>query len=95
VETAIDGAAGLAMLRSGLEVDAVLTDVHMPKMTGLELTRAIKADEVLRRLPVVIVTSLEREEERAAGIEAGADAYITKSVFNQDTLLDAVERLIR
>jgi two-component system, chemotaxis family, sensor kinase CheA len=46
-------------------------------------------------LPVIIVTSLERDEEKAEGIEAGADAYITKSVFNQDTLLDTVERLIR
>jgi len=46
-------------------------------------------------IPVVIVTSLERDEEKAEGIDAGADAYITKSVFNQDTLLDTVERLIR
>jgi two-component system, chemotaxis family, sensor kinase CheA len=46
-------------------------------------------------IPVIIVTSLEREEEKAQGIDAGADAYITKSVFNQDTLLDTVERLIR
>ena len=43
---------------------------------------------------VIIVTSLERDEEKAEGINAGADAYITKSVFNQDTLLDTVERLI-
>ena len=48
-----------------------------------------------RRFPVIIVTSLERDEEKAEGVEAGADAYITKSVFNQDTLLDTVERLIR
>ena len=95
VETAVDGAAGLALLRGGLRVDAVLTDVQMPNMTGFELTREIKADELLRDLPVVIVTSLERDEEKVEGIEAGADAYITKSVFNQDTLLDTVERLVR
>jgi len=75
-------------------VDAVVTDVQMPNMTGFELTRAIKADATLAVIPVIIVTSLERDEEKAEGIQAGADAYITKSVFNQDTLLDTVERLI-
>lgn len=95
VETAIDGALGLAKLRDGLKVDAVVTDVQMPNMTGFELTRAIKSDDTLKVIPVIIVTSLEREEEKAEGINAGADAYITKSVFNQDTLIDTVERLIR
>jgi len=95
VETANDGAQGLGRLQEGLRVDAVVTDVQMPKMTGFELTRAIKSDPLLAEIPVIIVTSLERDEEKAEGIDAGADAYITKSVFNQDTLLDMVERLIR
>ncbi len=94
VTTAVDGAAGLTALREGLQVDAVVTDVQMPNMTGFELTKAIKGDPALASVPVIIVTSLERDEEKAEGIEAGADAYITKSVFNQDTLLDTVERLI-
>jgi two-component system chemotaxis sensor kinase CheA len=95
VETAVDGAMGLGKLKDGLQVDAVVTDVQMPNLTGFELTKAIKADPALSIIPVIIVTSLERDEEKAEGIEAGADAYITKSVFNQDTLLDTVERLIR
>jgi len=95
VETANDGAQGLKKLREGMRVDAVVTDVQMPNMTGFELTRAIKSDPLLERIPVIIVTSLERDEEKAEGVQAGADAYITKSVFNQDTLLDTVERLIR
>ena len=95
VETANDGAQGLAKLKEGLAVDAIVTDVQMPNMTGFQLTRAIKNDPALQDIPVIIVTSLERDEEKAEGVEAGADAYITKSVFNQDTLLDTVERLIR
>jgi two-component system chemotaxis sensor kinase CheA len=95
VEVAIDGAQGLQKLKEGLGPDAVVTDVQMPNMNGFDLTRAVKTDPDLEDIPVIIVTSLERDEEKAEGIEAGADAYITKSVFNQDTLLDTVDRLIR
>ncbi|MBE0416548.1 MAG: hybrid sensor histidine kinase/response regulator [Coriobacteriia bacterium] len=95
VEVAMDGAEGLDLLRNGLVADVVVTDVQMPRMSGFELTRVLKGDPALGGVPVVIVTSLEREDEKVEGIEAGADAYITKSVFNQDTLLDTVERLIR
>ncbi len=95
VEVAMDGQQGLVKLKEDLDIDAVITDAQMPNMTGFELTRAIKGDSRLREIPVVIVTSLERDEEKAEGIGAGADAYITKSVFNQDTLLDTVERLMR
>lgn len=95
VEVASDGADGLEQLREGLRVDAVVTDVQMPRLSGFELTRAIKNDPFLSDVPVIIVTSLERDEEKAEGIKAGADGYITKSVFNQDTLLDTVDRLIR
>jgi two-component system chemotaxis sensor kinase CheA len=95
VVVANDGAEGYRRLREGLSVDAVVTDVQMPNMDGFALTKAIKSEPSLQQIPVIIVTSLERDEEKAVGIDVGADAYITKSVFNQDTLLDTVERLIR
>jgi len=94
VDVAVDGAEALAKLESS-RFDLVVTDVQMPRIDGFELTAKIRGDERFSRLPVVIVTSLEREEEKRKGIEVGADAYVTKSVFNQDTLLEIVERLTR
>lgn len=94
VEVALDGMDALAKLESA-SFDAVITDVQMPRMGGFELTAKLKSDERFASLPVVIVTSLEREEEKRKGIEVGADAYVTKSVFNQDSLLEIVERLTR
>ena len=95
VEVAIDGAQGLQKLREGL--DRRCRGLGCPDAEH-ERLRAHSGDQVrpdLQDIPVIIVTSLERDEEKAEGIDAGADAYITKSVFNQDTLLDTVERLIR
>ena len=63
-------------------------------MTGLELCARIRASRTNASLPVIIVSSLDRPEHRAAGMEAGADAYITKSSFEQGELIALVERLI-
>lgn len=94
VDVAVDGAEAMTRLESA-RFDLVVTDVQMPRVNGFELTAKIRGDERFNRMPVVIVTSLEREEEKRKGIEVGADAYVTKSVFNQDTLLEIVERLTR
>ncbi|GFK93101.1 Chemotaxis protein CheA [Fundidesulfovibrio magnetotacticus] len=91
--TAVDGMEGLALARSG-EFDLVVTDVDMPRMTGIELTRALKADPLLARTPVMIVSYKDRPEDRLAGLEAGADHYLPKSGFQGDALLDAVLALI-
>jgi len=63
-------------------------------MDGLELTRAIRSRDERSALPVVIVTSRGDDSDRARGIEAGADAYMIKRAFDQQTLLDTVERLV-
>jgi two-component system sensor histidine kinase and response regulator WspE len=74
--------------------DLVVTDVDMPRLDGIELTRLIRKDPRLRLLPVMIVSYKDREEDRARGLEAGADYYLTKASFHDDTLLRAAESLL-
>jgi two-component system chemotaxis sensor kinase CheA len=94
VETARHGREALAMLTGSSDVELVLTDVDMPEMTGIELLRAIRADQRNFALPVVVVTGRAGEADRRLGMEAGADAYIVKEEFDQRTLLDTVGRLL-
>ena len=92
VELAADGAEALARLRTG-HFDVVVSDIEMPNLDGIGLTRAIRADQALARLPVILVTSLASREDRERGAEAGASAYIVKSSFDQGNLLQAIEEL--
>jgi two-component system sensor histidine kinase and response regulator WspE len=93
VVTAVDGMDGWNSLRNGA-FDLVISDVDMPRMNGIELVRSIKQDPKLRALPVVIVSYKDREEDRLRGLEAGANSYLTKSSFQDNTLIDTVEDLI-
>ena len=93
VVTAVDGMDGLSAARSG-EFDLIITDVDMPRLTGIELTRQVKADPGLGQTPVMIVSYKERDEDRLAGLKAGADYYLAKSGFRDQALLTAVADLI-
>ncbi|WP_219118257.1 hybrid sensor histidine kinase/response regulator [Janthinobacterium sp. UMAB-56] len=93
VDVAIDGIDGWNVVRSG-EYDLVITDVDMPRMDGIELVALIKKDLHLHKLPVMIVSYKDRPEDRARGLSAGADYYLTKGSFHDETLLDAVADLI-
>ncbi|UMR28444.1 hybrid sensor histidine kinase/response regulator [Massilia sp. MB5] len=93
VDVAIDGIDGWNMVRSG-EYDLVVTDIDMPRMDGIELVALIKRDLHLHKLPVMVVSYKDRPEDRARGMAAGADYYLTKGSFHDETLLDAVADLI-
>lgn len=93
VKTAVDGLDALMTLRAG-PFDLVVSDVDMPRLNGLDLTSRIRNDKTLSELPVVLVTTLASREDQERGVEAGANAYITKSNFDQNKLLDAIRRLI-
>jgi chemotaxis protein histidine kinase CheA len=93
VDTAEDGLEGLERALGG-SYDLVITDVEMPRMDGFALTGRLRADERCGRLPIIIVTSLARDEDRQRGIQAGADAYLVKGGFDQSSLLDIVRTLI-
>lgn len=93
VTTAGDGREALERLDDA-DPDLVLTDVEMPELDGLGLTRAIRAHERWANLPVVILTSRGEDADRQAGLEAGADAYIVKAAFDEAALLGVVERLL-
>jgi two-component system chemotaxis sensor kinase CheA len=74
--------------------DIVVSDVSMPGMTGLELCETIRQNDRLRRLPVVLVTSLGSEEDRMRGMSVGADAYIVKSEFDHEVFVKTVNELV-
>jgi two-component system sensor histidine kinase and response regulator WspE len=93
VESAVDGMDGWNAVRTGA-FDLVISDVDMPRMDGVELTKLIKADGKLRATPVMIVSYKDREEDRRRGLDAGADYYLTKGSFHDTTMIDAVRDLI-
>jgi two-component system, chemotaxis family, sensor histidine kinase and response regulator WspE len=93
VEVAVDGMDGWNMVRTG-HFDLIVTDIDMPRMDGIELVTLIKKDPNLKSLPVMIVSYKDREEDRQRGLKAGANYYLTKGSFHDETLLRAVLDLI-
>ena len=93
VDVAVDGMDGWNAVRAGTYA-LVVSDVDMPRMDGIELVRRIKQDERLKSIPVMIVSYKDREEDRLRGLEAGADAYVTKSSFQEESWIGRVVDLI-
>jgi two-component system sensor histidine kinase and response regulator WspE len=93
VEVAVDGMDGWNAVRAS-QYDLVITDIDMPRMDGIELVKAIKQDLHLKNVPVMIVSYKDRSEDRRRGLDAGADYYLTKGNFQDETLIEAVIDLI-
>jgi two-component system chemotaxis sensor kinase CheA len=93
VAVAADGQeAWQLLLETG--ADLVVSDVEMPRMDGFTLTETIRASRQFRDLPVVLVTAMESEADKARGLAVGANAYRLKSAFDQTDLLATIEQIL-
>ena len=93
ISVAVDGEQAWRLLGEK-PVDLVVTDVEMPRMDGFQLTAAIRGAEPLAELPVVLVTSRGSDADKRRGIEVGANAYLVKSGFDQENLLQTIRQLL-
>jgi two-component system sensor histidine kinase and response regulator WspE len=93
VDVAVDGVDGWNAVRTG-RYDLVVSDIDMPRMDGIQLVSHIKQDPRLSPIPVIVVSYKDREEDRIRGLDAGANFYLTKSSFHDQTFLDTVTDLI-
>ena len=93
VVTAEDGEDAFEITRETL-FDLVITDVEMPRLDGFSFTERLRGDDRYRHVPVIIVTSREKDEDKRRGIQVGANAYIVKGAFDQSNLIETVRSLI-
>jgi two-component system, chemotaxis family, sensor histidine kinase and response regulator WspE len=93
VDVAVDGVDGWNAVRS-TRYDLVVSDIDMPRMDGIQLVAHIKEDARLKAIAVIIVSYKDREEDRIRGLDVGANFYLTKSSFHDQTFLDTVVDLI-
>ena len=93
VDIAVDGMDGWNAVRTN-RYDLVITDIDMPRMDGFELVTLIKNHPNYASLPVMVVSYKDREEDRRRGLDAGADYYLTKGSFHDETMLQAVVDII-
>lgn len=92
VDEAEDGAVALNMLKGG-KYDFVVSDINMPNMNGFELLKAVKAEESLRHIPVLMVTAEARKEDIVMAAQSGAAGYIVKP-FTKATLEEKLQRIL-
>ena len=93
VETAVDGQEALEKAKK-YKYDVVVTDIEMPRLDGFSLTEKLRKESDYEHTPVIIVSSLNKEEDKKRGIRVGADAYIVKGAFDQSNLLETIQNLI-
>jgi two-component system sensor histidine kinase and response regulator WspE len=93
VDVAVDGMDGWNAIRGG-DYDLVVSDVDMPRLDGIGLVSLIKGDPLRKDLPVVIVSYKDRESDRIRGLDAGANRYLTKTSFHDQTFISTIIDLI-
>jgi len=93
VHVAVDGMDGWNAIRGG-DYDLVVSDVDMPRLDGIGLVSLIKGDPLRKDLPVVIVSYKDRESDRIRGLDAGANRYLTKTSFHDQTFISTIIDLI-
>jgi len=93
VDTAVDGLDALNRI-TGQSYDLIVSDIEMPRMDGFELCKTLKNNEAYKDIPILMLTALQKEEDKRRGMEVGAAAYLIKNSFDQNNLLDTIERLI-
>lgn len=91
IQEADDGSTALPMLQQG-DFDFVVTDWNMPGMQGIDLLRAIRADDSLKHLPVLMVTAEAKKEQIVAAAQAGVNGYVVKP-FTAATLKEKLEKI--
>jgi two-component system sensor histidine kinase and response regulator WspE len=93
VDRAVNGMEAWTLIREG-NYQLLVTDVEMPEMDGIALIQTLRKEPRFKHLPIIISSSRDSEQDRLHGMEAGADYYLVKSSFQDDTLLDAIHQLI-
>lgn len=91
IDEAEDGNNALVKLKQD-KYDMVVSDWNMPNMTGLDLLKAIRADDVITKTPVLMVTAEAKKENVLEAIQAGVNNYIVKP-FTADTLKEKIEKM--
>ena len=92
-DEAEDGVVALAMLKQA-KFDFVVSDINMPNMNGFDLLKAIKAEDSLKHLPVLMVTAEARKEDIVLAAQSGAAGYIVKP-FTKATLEEKVQKILQ
>jgi len=93
VRLAFDGLEALGRLRAE-HIDLIISDIQMPRLDGFGLLQAVRADQALKSIPLILVSSLEAREDRERGLSLGADAYVVKRKFDQKELLETIGQFL-
>ena len=93
VDLAVNGADGWYALRAG-NYDLLISDMDMPRANGIDLITMVRAEPGLQKLPIIIVSYKDTDDDRRRAMEAGANDYLSKSSFHDNTLLKKITELL-